>query len=411
MQSQFTRIPVSDLRLGMFVSELDRPWLDSPFLMQGFVVSKDSELSVIQDLCQSVVIDARKSPIMRFNEKKKKPRRSNGKTLKQTFSHLKLQDYKPKTSLDDELKSAKSIYDSYESAVSKLYDSAKSGLSLNIKTANEAVGEIVESLVRNPGACTLLHQLRRKGNYLYDHAIGTSIWSAAIGRQIGLPPAQLKRLAIGGLLCDIGKVEISNRILDKPGKLTLDEYELIKAHVETDEGFSKKHPGLTQSIVEIIQTHHERHDGSGYPKGLAGNAIPVFARIVGLADSYDAMTSEQAWAKPMSSYDAAKELYDLRDILFQSEIVEQFIQAVGLYPVGSLVELNRGDVGVVTDIYASRRLRPKLLLMLDANKKPLEEPVFLDLLNTPQDDDGKALEILRCLEPGSYDLNPDEFFS
>lgn len=411
MHSQFTRIPVNELQLGMYVTELDRPWLDTPFLLQGFLLSSKSELSILKDICQSVVIDTGKSPAIKSVNKNITPqRRAIGKTLKQTFPTRTLNPYEKNNSLDDELQSATKIYDDYESAVVKIFGDANTGQTINIKAANEAVGEIVNSLIRNPSACTLLHKMKKKGDYLYDHAIGTSIWAATIGRQIGLPPADLKRLAISGLLCDIGKVSISNRILNKPSKLTNDEFDLIKSHVLIDEEFNKQNPNLAQSIIEIINTHHERHDGSGYPHGFSGDKIPVFSRIVGLADCYDAMTSDQPYSKALSSYESAKELYELRDVHFQAEIVEQFIQAVGLYPVGSLLELNRGDVGVVVDVYASRRLRPKLLMLLDVNKESISEVVYLDLLKDGVDRDGNDIEIKCCLAPGSYDLDADELF-
>lgn len=402
-----TKVPVSDLQLGMYVSELDRPWLETPFLVQGFLIRDPAELQVLAEVCEYVVIDERKSPAVIKQTAKRRP---IGKSIKQSFPTRKLKPYAETTSFEDEMLSARKIFEDYERATVKIFDNARSGMPVDIKTADEAVNNIVNSLVRNPSACTLLQKIKKKGDTLYNHAIGTSIWSAAIGRQIGLPPIDLKRLAISGLLCDIGKVNISTRILDKPSELSESELEIVRSHVIVDDSFNEKFPGLADSVVTIIEAHHERHDGSGYPAGLKGDDIPVFSRIVGLADSYDAMTSDKPYAKAMSSYDAAKELYDLRDIHYQAEIVEEFIQAVGLYPVGSLVELNNGEVGVVVDVYEKRRLRPNILMLLDADKNALGDVIYRDLLTDDFDEQGIKLEIKNCLQPGAYGLDADAFF-
>lgn len=404
MNERFKQIPIHQLQLGMYVSDLDRPWLESPFLVEGLLIRSPEEIKVLSELCEFVFIDIGKSSVS--NSK----RLSIGKSLKETFSDKKLKSFENTTSLHQELQSVKSIYEDYETAVSKIYDDAKAGQKLSIRSANEAVGNIVGSLVRNPDACTLLYRMKKKGDYIYNHAIGTSIWSATIGRQIGLPPIELKKLALSGLLCDIGKVNISSRILNKPTKLSAEEYEAVKSHIEIDNDFSERFPGLAESIIETINTHHERHDGSGYPLGIQGDEIPVLSRIVGLADCYDAMISDKPYAKAMSTYDAAKELYELRDIYFQSEIIDEFIQAVGLYPIGSLLELNNGEVGIVVEVYPQHRLKPKLLMLLNAMKEPIEGDSYLNLLDitTKQMDD--AFAIKGCLEPGSYNLDANDYF-
>ena len=259
MNGRFKKLLVHQLQVGMYVSDLDRPWLESPFLVEGLLIRSPEEIEILNEICDFVFIDIGKSPVCTSK------RVSIGKSIKEIFPEKKLKPFENKTSLAQELQSVKSIYQDYETAVSKIYDDAKSGQKLSIRSANEAVGNIVGSLVRNPDACTLLYRMKKKGDYIYNHAIGTSIWSATIGRQIGLPPLELKKLALSGLLCDIGKVKISSRILNKPNKLSSEEYQAVKSHIEIDDDFRNNFPGLAESIVETINTHHERHDGSGYP--------------------------------------------------------------------------------------------------------------------------------------------------
>lgn len=426
---RFQRIPVENLLMGMFVAELDKPWLDSPFLIQGFLLEEAKQLEALRQECRFVTIDtgksargkhasiathsrttkinsARKARSTEQSHKRKPQPVSLGKSLTQTFASTKLKKYDDTRPFDKEVKSAKNIYRDYENSVAKLYSGFQESKSIDVKAAKEAVSGIVESMIRNPDACLLLQQIKRKGDYHYNHAIGTSIWSTALARQIGLPKDKMSTIALAALLCDIGKTAVSDRILQKPGKLNPEEFDLVKSHVLAAEEDDENMQGLSKEVKDIILHHHERHDGSGYPDGLQGDDIPVFARVVGIADAYDAMTTRRPYAAAMAPYEASRELYKLRDTEFQAEIVEEFIQTLGLYPVGTLVELNDGRVGIVVSEYRASRLRPKLLIVLDKEKQPVKEPFYLNL-SKPEH---SQAEISRSLESGAFGLDPDEFF-
>ena len=160
----------------------------------------------------------------------------------------------------------------------------------------------------------------------------------------------------------------------------------------------------------MVASHHERHDGSGYPRGLSGSDIPIYGRIIGLVDSYDAMTCVRPWAGSMSAHKAVAELYEQRGRQFQTELVEQFIQTCGIYPTGSLVELSSGEVGVVTAVHTLKRLRPRLMLLLDRDKRPLEQFRRLDLSQVEHDQDGTPLTVKSGLPVGAYGIDPKELF-
>lgn len=409
MKSPFMTLPVSELQPGMFVSELDRPWLDTPFLLQGFLITDLDEIELLGDYCQTVIINTLQSKISSeyLNNLKRK---SIGKTLAETFPTRKLKTYSDTISFDEELKIAQDVYEDYEQFSSRMYENFRASKYLDISSAASIINNLVDSIIRNPDACMLLNKMEEKGDYLYSHALGTSLWSAALARQIGLPSADIKTVAIGGLLCDIGKVRISNPILEKETPLSAEEYQLIQQHVLADQKFQEQFPGLSGPLLDIIRCHHERHDGSGYPQGLSGDDIPVFARMVGIADCYDAMTRNRTYAEAVPPYQASKELYELRDIHFQKELVEEFIQATGIYPLGTLVELNNGEVGVVVAEYRTRRLRPKLLMVLDSDKQHLSRPYYLDL-SAPENSAGQVrLEIRKSLETGAYGLDVDDYY-
>ena len=182
-------------------------------------------------------------------------------------------------------------------------------------------------------------------------------------------------------------------------------------HVSAGVEMARATPSINSDVLAMIESHHERADGSGYPKGLKGNDIPVFGRIAGLADCYDAMTSQRPWAAAKSPYDAIRELNSLSNSHFQKEMVEQFVQAMGMFPTGSVVELNTGEIGIVVEQNRVRRLRPKIMILLDSDKTPLAKFKTADLRHCPSDQhDPKSYWIVRGHEPGAFDIDPKSYF-
>ena len=185
----------------------------------------------------------------------------------------------------------------------------------------------------------------------------------------------------------------------------------VRKHVKKGLDILRKSGQLSPDVLEMVATHHERYDGSGYPRGIKGMDIPVFGRIAGLVDSYDAMITERPHAKPRSSFEAMQEIADLKDQHFQGELVEQFMQAIGLFPTGSVVELNSGEIGVVVQQNATRRLRPKEILVLDDQGNRHEKLVVLDLAKYVNDGENKSdLWIANELQPGAHGIQPNEYF-
>ncbi|MEM8501288.1 MAG: HD-GYP domain-containing protein [Pseudomonadota bacterium] len=409
MSGRFVSIPARDLEFGMFVAELDRPWLETPFLVQGFIVSEPEQRKLLMELCNKVTIDTGKS---QQGSAARKGRKISGREaiLRETPGK-RLGIYKDTRSFDQEIVSATEMYESYESTVKSFYEDFRRNKAINVKDVNNTVDNLVESIVRNPDACMLLRQMRRKSDYLHDHAMGMSIWSAALARQLGLPPVDIKLIAFGALVADAGTVHISNDLLNKPAKLTESEFKYVQRHVDKSLEILSHSNGIDTQILEVVQNHHERFDGSGYPNGLTGTQIPIFARIVAIADCYDAVTSKRPYAQPLTPSEGVTLLYELRDKDFQSEMVEEFIQAIGIYPVGTMVELTSGEIGTVIAEYRRRRLRPKILLLLDAEKRPIKSRQYVNLLKTTHNSDGSPLDIVRALEPGAYGLADDDIFA
>jgi HD-GYP domain-containing protein (c-di-GMP phosphodiesterase class II) len=275
-----------------------------------------------------------------------------------------------------------------------------------------AVDSMVDSIFRNREAMGWLARMKVKDDYLYSHSLAASVWALAFGRHLGLDKNTLRSLGMGAMLLDIGKTKLPTHLLQKSAKPSESEWTELLQHVQLGIAILDEDPRADACMKTMVRTHHERTDGTGYPNKLSGDSIPLVGRIAGIVDCYDAMTSERAYAKGKSTYDAVRELKRLGKTWFQPELVELFIQAVGVFPTGTLVELNSGEVGIVIAQNRFRRLRPEIMLILDADKKVREEFPAIDLqLFTKDNENGNpALWITQGLEPGAYGVDPTEFF-
>jgi HD-GYP domain-containing protein (c-di-GMP phosphodiesterase class II) len=235
------------------------------------------------------------------------------------------------------------------------------------------------------------------------------VLAAAFGRHLGLPEDQLIKVASGGMLLDIGKTQLSIELLTQKVKLKLPQVVEIRRHVEFSMEMLAKTNNESIEIEEMVGAHHERIDGSGYPYGLQGAEIPLFGRIAAIVDSFDAMTSDRPYRKAMSRHAALQQLYSARDTLFQSELIERFIQCIGAYPTGSLVELNTGEVAIVQAQNRTRQLLPRLLVLTTPDKMLESSFRELDLL-VEANIGNKSVRIIKTLEPGAFGLDPTELF-
>jgi HD-GYP domain-containing protein (c-di-GMP phosphodiesterase class II) len=411
IESREVRITAQGLTLGMYVSRLDRPWLETAFLMQGLKITSEDEIATLQRICNHVWIDVMlgAAPNPRFLAFAEPAAVRQGRVAAE-IEALRQTHWTPQVEMQEELAQAEAVHASLEAAIDEVMTDLHAGKRLDLEKLRDGVGAMIDSILRNPTALVWLKEMKRRDNYAYQHAMGCAIWSASFGRHLGLERAELQLLALGGLLCDVGKTRLPMELLNKRTPLTAEEVELVRQHVQHGLEIVDTTPGLSPKIREIVATHHERHDGSGYPWGLQGSDIPIFGRIMGIVDSYDAMTCMRPYAESRSPHLAVNELYQQRDKLFQPELVEQFIQNCGIYPTGSLVELSNGQVAVVTDVHSLKRLRPRVMLLLDADKTPLQQFRVLDLGEVERDDAGRPLSVKTGLPTGAYGIDPVELF-
>lgn len=421
----------------MFVYELDRPWIDTPFLFQGFLIESQDEIDTLKQYCQFVFIDtivstekARdKIANVLGNGRDGKARarqrvegepdyplleRDGPDVPAPSATMLWMQQLRtsyPLQSLaEEELPVAKKIFHKASEAANSIFREAVTTGALNGEKLQESVEDVTESVIRNPDALLLLSYMKRKSSYSYDHAISVSIHLLAFGRHLGLGKDQLKMLGAAGLLLDVGMVRLPETILFKKGHLTPEEYEAMKEHVQFGIEIIHNSSGMDPQIIEIIAQHHERENGSGYPMGLKEREISLYGKMAGIVDCFAALITERPYAQSVAPMSALKMLYNWRKDYFQEHLVEQFIQCLGPYPVGSFVEMNTGEVAVVLEHNRVRRLKPKIMVVLDADKKPYIAPVLLNLINAPLASSGHQYEIKSSVPDGMYDVDLKGFY-
>ncbi|MDH3304959.1 MAG: HD-GYP domain-containing protein [Gammaproteobacteria bacterium] len=420
----------------MYVSQLDRPWLETPFLFQGFFIRSKYEIDELRQYCDYVEIDFEQSDGMagetqRLNMRGRSSRKESGlsswrkrgfwrRFLRFLFrrKHTMQADapsagdyYQDSVSVADELVVARTLHSGTLQQLISVLEDVRRGATVRVPDLEIVVNGMVESVLRNSTAMSLLVRMQKTDDYTHAHSLATAMWALVFGRHLGLDRDSLRALGLGGLLLDVGKTKLPAELLKKRGPLTDVERMHVRHHVGLGLEIIRQAESVDSRVLEMVATHHERFDGSGYPKGLSGSQIPVFGRIGGIVDSYSAMSSDRSYAKAMSSYDAMREFKALSDKSFQAELVEQFIQAIGIFPAGTLVELNTEEIAVVLKEHRASRLRPEVAIILDANKQPLDNIRIVDLDDQSVDTSKTVNLWIKCgVKPGEYDINVDDYF-
>lgn len=421
---------IEGLEVGMFVSRLDRSWLTTDFELEGIHITSDDDITRLRKYCNYVYvnIEAGLTPESRFwvlregaksYTQPQQPKRGKLRQIpckydgSNEYTALRKIEYQATTRIDTEFAAASQAYEKFGDDFKAAMDSIELDKGIDVDLIKQSISSVVESILHNPGAMNLVVKLKQFDNITYKRSLGTSVLCATFGRHLGLERQDIENLALGGLLLDMGKSKIPLDLLRKPAPLSSEEMVQMRAHVDSGIRMLAVSPTTTLDrkiplcVIQMIASHHERHDGSGYPQGLTNSEIPIFGRIAGIIDSYDAMTSVRPYSgsKSKSPHEAVAELYELRGTLYQTELVEQFIQTVGLYPTGTLVELNTGEVGAVVAVNGLRRLRPSVMLLMDSNKQPLPFFRFVDL---SQSDD--SLSVSHGLPSGAYGIDMKAVF-
>lgn len=430
------QIPVDTTKLcvGMYVAMLDRPWLETPFVFQGFEIKDRMEIEQLQSYCSEVFVDVDKGSlpaaeiealVMR-NGSRPRIVSAAAPGRRSVFSWLLgllrpaarsvndadngVTEYPIISTVRGEAPRAREAYMECIAGHGEVLSGARAEGTVDMRQVREILVPVVESVLRNPDAMAWTVFAGKRSSRNYSRAVATSVWATMFGRHLGFPRDALDNLAAGGLLLDIGNVELPAELLDAEGAMTHDEFAAIPAHVEAGLRILEASTDVHPSVVDMVAYHHERFDGSGYPDGRAGSQIPVYGRIAGIVDSYDAMTTRNAYSPAAAAYDAARELNESRDRQFHAEAVGQFLHTIGMFPTGSVIELSDGRIGLVLEQNRNNPLRPKVMLVKARDGEEYAEPDIVELQDLPAEGDGNVW-IAQGHEHGAFGVDPLGYFN
>lgn len=398
----------------MHVVELDRPWLETPFLFQGFTLENQADIKAVQQYCHFVYVEIERERLRSTvaptttAASHPGPKGESGKAPSGRFFGM----FKKRSAtlevlvpIEQELPKAIEAHEKTSRLVRTLMDDLRFGSLINSTALKEQVNECVESIIRNPDAMLWLTQLKEKDEHSASHALNVCILAVVFGRYLGLPQDELEKLGLCGLLHDVGKTQVPTALLRKAGPLSADEMQEMKKHTIHGRNILMATSDMYYGAVDAAYTHHERMDGSGYPRGLIGSQISPYARMLAIIDAYDDLTSAQVYRKELTAFEALKTINQDKGTKFDEPLVKHFVAMIGVFPVGSIVELSTGHVGIVITSNRKHLTLPRILLLLDSGKFPLKEHI-LDLAEVHAGAAGsEAPKIVRILRNGDYGID------
>jgi len=401
------KVQVDDLQHGMFVSELDCPWSETDYLLEGLMIQSDEDLLSLKRYCQHVFVDDERTyqsviPTLKvLSQKTQVTQRPKLKTVEKEAHDAEQEQ----VTFQQELKRAREVHINTRKYIDNALEDVRLGRSVDTEAAKELVTNISESIARSPNAMMWLTHMKSRDEYTSIHCMNVCILTLSFGRSLGLSKTELALAGLGGLLHDLGKMRTPLEILYKPGRLTREEFAVMKQHSRFGFDLLKKQGGVPDTVLDIVLHHHERIGGGGYPDGFIGEQIDRLVQIVSIVDVYDAITSDRCYHDGIAPYEALKNMYDWVNDNFEKELIEQFIKCLGIYPIGSMVQLNTGQTGVVVSASEKSRLRPIVLLLINSKGGRYSRPKLLNMAHPKWAHGPEALEIDKILQSGECDID------
>lgn len=392
------KVSVDELEIGMYVAELDKPWEQSPFLFQGFVIETSDDLAQLREECHHVFVDVAPPKEARARNPVRQPMASSAIT---TITSRATPDA---VTFKNEVREVAKTQQAASTSITRVMDDFRMGKSLDTQGTKSAVTQMVGVISHNPNSMLWLTNLREKHQRTASHCLNTAILAIAFGKHIGLSEADLTTLGQGAMLHDIGLARVPSAILDKPDKLTEEEMQAVRKHSVDGEAVLKITRQLPEKVLEIVRLHHEHLDGSGYPDGIKGDNIPLAALITGLVDAYDSLTTDNPYRPAVSPAEALRILRLEGAHKYGRELVQEFIRCLGIYPVGSLVRCNNGALAVIMSSNAESRLKPLIMVVRDESGTDIKPRLLLNLA-TMGEDLAQRYGIAGTADPKAYKLD------
>ncbi len=400
------KIRLDQLQTGMYVHDLNCDWMDHGFLRPRFLLKTDAHLEQIRQLSiHEIDIDTDKG----CDVANALSRTTVESALEQDLVRIAntgAGEVHPVT-LSDECIQAKRIHTEAVGVVSGLMEDVRLGQQIDLERANPVIGGMVDSIFRNQDALLGLTRIRNMDRYTFEHSVNVTVLMVSFARSLELDRALIHDIGIGALLHDIGKILVPPDILNKPGRLTENEFSVMRGHVVHSRDLLAVTSGIPAAALAVAAEHHERMDGTGYPDGKAGAAISRAGQMAAIVDVYDAISSDRVYHKGLEPHLALRKLLEWSNQHFDPQLVQQFIRCVGIYPVGTLVRLRSGRLGVVVESSREGLFQPVVRVFMDAKQRRYLTVQDIDLSRQRK---GREDQIERAESPEQWRVNLNDLF-
>jgi HD-GYP domain-containing protein (c-di-GMP phosphodiesterase class II) len=397
------RIPISALKVGMYITDLNNDWIPHNTQRKRGVIKREETIEKIRKLgVQYIYIDASKGADSQDSEPATEVDQRNEAAL-QASGALK-PGHTATVPLAEEIVIAQQVHRQAQGLVGNFMNDVKMGGAIDIAPIHQLADELQNSVFRNANALSCLGRIREKDNYLLEHSVNLSVLMSLFGNYRKLAPDILHQTIVGALLHDLGKILTPDEILHKPGRLSPEEFEVMKLHARHSRDILASTEGIGEITVITAAQHHEKLDGSGYPEGLKGDEITEYGRMVAITDVYDAITADRVYHKGMTPTQGLKKLLEWSGDHLDPVLVKQFIRCIGLYPVGSLVLLESGRLGVVVETNDADQRLPVVRVMYHTR---FRLPITVETIDLSRP--GNQDRIVRAVDPEDYKLDIRKF--
>lgn len=399
------KISVEQLKPGMFIADLGAAWMDHPFLRSQFAVKDEATIAkILETGIREVYIDPRQGlDVADAPTEHEVHQELEAEMLRVAAEPIQVK----RVGTREELGRAKVVHGEANKIIHNIMNDVRLGKQVQVEAVEPVVEKMTESILRNSGALLSLCRVKNKDDYTFQHSVSVCALLVAFCRAANLDAETIRLAGIGGLLHDIGKVHVPIKLLNKPDRYTDEEFARMKSHVVESKKILDATEGISEISVQVAYEHHERHDGSGYAQGLKGEQISLMGRMAAICDVYDAITSDRVYHKGLAPHEALRKIFEWSKFHFDPALVQQFMRATGIYPVGTMVMLESGRIGVVLEQSEVSLLRPLVRVFYDSKRMLYLPPAEVDLAKS--EGHGGADKIVSHETPEKWGIKLEQF--